>query len=99
VYPDTCFVYQRNKKWVTFSGFSAASMSPYNRDLIVGSGGTDGYVWKILQNDVYNDDGAAIAATWISKDFMFSPNGRDWATGEKIVNEVWLDTEVSSSTY
>ncbi len=99
IYPDTCLVYQRNKKWVTFSGFSAASIAPYNRDLIIGSGGTDGYVWKMLQNDVYNDDGSAIASTWISKDFMFAPNGRDWAVGEKSINEVWLDTEFSSSTY
>lgn len=98
-YPDTCLVRQRNGKWVTFTGFSAASMAPFNRDLIVGSGATDGYVWKILQNDVYNDDGAAIASTWISKDFMFSPNGRDWAVGAKAVNEIWLDTEFSSSTY
>jgi len=99
IYPDTCLVYQRNKKWTTFTGFSAASMTPFNRDLIVGSGGTDSYVWKILQDDVYNDDGSAIAATWISKDFMFAPNGRDWAVGPKAINEVWLDAEVSSSTY
>lgn len=99
VYPDTCFVYQRNHKWVTFSGFSAASMAPFNRDLIVGSGGTDSYVWKILQDSVYNDDGSAIAATWISKDFMYAPNGRDWAVGSKVLNEVWLDVQQSSSTY
>lgn len=98
-YPDRCLIRQRNGKWVTASGFSAASMTRFNNDLVVGDGSTASRVWKIFQDDVYNDDGAAIASEWISKDFMFAPNGLDWPTGQKSINEIWLDARASSSTY
>ena len=95
---DRCLVWQKNKKWVEWVGPSVGSMGYYDNNLIVGDGGTDSYVWKIMQQDVYNDDGAVISSTWTGKDFMFAPKGRDWATGEKIISEVWIDAGVSTGT-
>lgn len=95
---DRCLIWQKNKKWVEWVGPSVGSMGYFDNNLVVGDGGTDSYVWKIMQQDVYNDDGEVISSTWTGKDFMFAPNGLDWATGEKIINEVWIDAGFSTAT-
>lgn len=94
---DTCLVYQKNGKWTKLTGPKYASLLLFGSDLLAG-GADSGYLWKLAQEGVYNDDGAAISAFWTGKDFMFGPNGRDWATGEKSLSEFWVDADVSSRT-
>lgn len=92
----SCLLYQRNGKFVTVDGPGYISLLDFGDYAVAGS--STGYVWKILVDGLYNDDGAAIESTWVSKDFMFAPNGRDWAVGQKSFNELWIDASVSSGT-
>ncbi len=95
---DVCLVLQRNGKWTKLTGPKIAAMTVFDGTLYGGSA-ADTRVWRMMQDGVYNYDGDAIAAYWVSKDFMFAPNGRDWATGEKTLNEVWVDAVSSTQTY
>ena len=95
---DDGLIYKKNKKWVELTGPSYTSMLKMGDDLLAG-GASTGTIWKIMREGVYNDDGVAIAASWVSKDFMFKPNVEDWSTGEKVLNEIWVDAaSVSGST-
>ena len=53
--------------WATTTTISAAGM--YNYQMVTGDGGVSGKVWKILQPNVYTDDGAPINSQWVSEDF------------------------------
>lgn len=91
---DKCLVLQKNNEWVYWVGPSLASMERFNEQLIAGDGSTSGKVWELLQDDVYQDDGDAIDAYWVSKDFSL-----DRPFQEKILHEVWIDAaRVSAST-
>lgn len=91
--PDTCFVRQKNNKWVTWEGPSVGAMGLYNNNLIVGDGSTDSKVWKIMQPGVYTYDGTAIDSEWVSADYT---NGA--AFNEKILREMWVDAEAVSGS-
>lgn len=92
----TCLLYQRNNKFVAISGPSYNALLDFGDYAIAGS--STGYVWKIMVDDLYNDDGQAIESTWVSKDFMMAPNGRDWAVSQKVWKEFWIDAASSSGT-
>lgn len=90
---DKVLVWQRNKKWMKFAGPSYASMAVFDNNVVAGTGGTDGAVWKTLQPGVYRDDTAAIAAYWVSKDFNWqAPNQR------KALEQVWVDAQPETAT-
>ena len=61
---DLILVLQKNNKWTTFSGPKIRAMATFDNDLVAGSANTDSYVWKMMQKDVYSDDGSAIEASW-----------------------------------
>ena len=66
--PDTCLLRQKTGKWVEWTGPSVSAMGLYSDQMIAGDGGGSGYVWEILQPNIYSDDGAAINAQWIGAD-------------------------------
>lgn len=91
---DKCLILQKNNKFIWWSGAAPASMGIFDSNLIVGDAAGGGYVWKIMQNGVYQDDGAAINAYWTSKQFTL-----DRPFQQKILHETWIDAApVSSST-
>jgi hypothetical protein len=93
---DACLVFQKNGKWVKWTGPSIGAMGLYNTDLVMGSAGTDSYVWKVMQPGVLSDDGAAINSYWISKDFTDGI-----VFNNKVLHEFWIDaqsTAVSTMT-
>ena len=94
---DQCWIYQRNHKWVPSQGKNISALDLFDGTLY-GGNADDPSVYKMMQKDVYSDDGSAVSSYWVSKDFMFAPNGRDWATGEKVLNQVWVDAGFSTST-
>lgn len=94
---SSCLVHQKNGRWATLDGPKYGALGRFGAQLLAG-GADEGQVWKIMQDDVYNDAGAPIASEWISKDFMFAPNGRDWPTGEKSLTEIWLESNLSTGT-
>ena len=94
---DTCLIYQRNKKWTKLSDLAISALNVFDGALY-GGNGSGSEVWKLMQDGLYNFDGAAISSYWISKDFMFAPSGKDWPTGEKVLNELWLDANFSTGT-
>lgn len=83
---DAVLVYQRNKKWTVFDGPSYSAFTIFNNEPIAGDGGTGGYIWKILQDDLYNDDGTAINAYWNTPDFTMDMPGQ-----QKDLTKVWID--------
>jgi len=94
---DKCLVYQRNGKWTTLVGPAISSLDTFDGTLYAGDA-LSGKVWKLMQEGVYNYDGDPIAWHWVTKDFMFAPNGQDWAVGEKVFKEFWLDANFSTGT-
>lgn len=96
--PDTCLIRQKNGKWVQWDiDSTVGALGLYNNEIIAADGGTSSDVWEILQDGIYQDDGAAIAASWITADFtggvVFNP---------KTYYGVWMDlapVTVSSFTY
>lgn len=88
---DGCLVLQKNQKWTKWTGPAIGAMGTYDNDLVVGDGNTDSYVWKVMQDDVYQDDGAAISAYWVTKDFFW---GDPFA--EKALHEMWVDAAYTS---
>lgn len=83
---DGCLVYQKNNRWTKWTGPGVYSMGQFNNGLIVGSTETASYVWKIMQDGVYQDDGAPILAYWKSKQFTLE---RPYQ--QKILHEIWVD--------
>lgn len=83
---DGCIVFMQNGKWTRWTGVSPGAMTLYNTDLIVGSGDTDSNVYKIMQPNVYDDAGSAIAAYWVTKDFVFGSPYEN-----KALTEMWID--------
>lgn len=85
--PDTCLLRQKNGKWVQWSnGGTIGAMGVYNNNIIAADGGTTSKIWEILQPNVYNDDGSAINAYWVSEDYT---NGMIF--NNKILHEMWVD--------
>ena len=88
---DLCAVYQRNKKWTLFDGPSYYSIGLYNKIPTAGSGNGDGYLWNIMRPDLYSDDGAAISAYWITKDFSLGA-----PFNVKTLYEIWTDAKYNT---
>lgn len=91
---DRCLILQKNNKFIYWTGAAPASMGLFDSNLIVGDASGTGYVWKIMQDNVYQDDGAAINGYWTSKQFTL-----DRPFQQKILHESWIDaTPISSTT-
>lgn len=90
---DTCFIQQRDREWVTMGGLFHGALTSFNSELYGGSAKTDGAAWRLFRDGVYNDAGQAIDARWISSDFMFGD-----PVGRKVVDEIWIDAQPSSTT-
>jgi hypothetical protein len=90
---DTCLVQQRGGDWVRFTGLTAAALTLFDNELVGGSGSSDGEVWRLLQDDVYNDNGTAIDAYWVSPDMIFGN-----PVAEKVLTEIWIDAAPSTGT-
>lgn len=86
VRPDTCLIYQKNQKWVTWTGPSIGAMGQYNYNLVAADGNTSSKIWSIMQDGVYNDDGVAIDADWRSPDFTLG-----LIFNKKVLHEMWVD--------
>lgn len=94
---DSCLIWQRNKKWIPFTGPRISALDVFDRELYGGQ--ADGVkVYKMMKDNVYSDDSMPINSWWTTKDFMFGPNGRDWPVGEKTFTEIWLEAAPSSGT-
>lgn len=89
---DKCLMLQRNNKWIPWVGPAPGAMGLFNNNLVVGDGGTNSYVWKIMQDNIYQDDGSAINSYWTTKDFTY-----DKPFQQKILHELWLDSIYQSS--
>lgn len=85
---DLCLVWQKNKKWIPFSGQSWGALARFNNYAIAGDGSTASKVWKILDPMYLNDDGVAINAYWETKDFDYAlPNQI------KVPMKLWLEAD------
>ena len=93
---DVVFVWQKNKKWTMFTGPSYYSMAVYDNNAIAGSSGNDSYVFKTMQKDVYSDDGEAIRASWITKDFYGEPLSHQYSY--KQLNNLWVEASYVSGS-
>lgn len=67
---DTGLVYDRNGAWTKYTGLPVYSATLYRNKPYFGSN-LGGYVYRFQVDGVYSDDGAAINAYWISKEFDF----------------------------
>src|SRR3990167_6960551 len=90
---DTVLVLQKNDKWTMFTGPSYSSLALYNNEVYAGDSSTNSYIWKTLQKDIYNDDGAAIKSKWITKDYMANE-----PTKFKSLYDIWVETSYSTNT-
>ena len=68
-------------------------MGIYDNTLYAGDGSSNSYAWKILQNNIYNDDGDAISSEWTTKDFTF-----DAPAKFKVFSDLWLEADSSTGT-
>lgn len=83
---DKCIMLQKNNEWIFWAGPIPSAMGRYNDQLLVGDGSSNSYVWKIMQDGVYQDDGSPINAYWVSRDFTL-----DKPFQQKILHETWID--------
>ena len=90
---DTTLVWQKNKKWTVFNGPSYGAMAVFDNNIHAGDASTNSYVWKIMQPNVYTDDGAGIASKWVTKDFGFGE-----AIQYKSLSDIWIEAQTSSDT-
>lgn len=90
---DSCFVYMRNNKWSLFNGPSIAALSPFNFRLLGASGNLDSKTWYLMQDNIYDDDGATINAYWKTKHFI---QGSPFDT--KTYYEIWTDNKYNSGS-
>lgn len=67
---DTILVNDINGAWVKYTGLEPAAAVIYKGEPHFGQA-TDGYIWRYQIDNVYNDNGEAIHAKWVSKDFDF----------------------------
>jgi hypothetical protein len=92
---DTCLIRQKTGKWVQWNnGGTIGAMGLYNNQMVAADGGKTSNVWYIMQPGVYQDDGNAISADWISEDYT-----EDLIFNTKILHEMWVDaTPIQASS-
>jgi len=81
-------VYQTNDKWTIFDGQLFSSMAMFDRYPVAAEATTDSKLLRLYDEGVYSDNGQAIDAWWISKDFIFDlPNQR------KIIRRFYMESQ------
>jgi hypothetical protein len=91
---DLCLVWQKNKKWVPFSGQSWGALARFSNYPIAGDGSTGSKIWKVLDPTYLNDDGVAINAYWVSKDFDY-----DKPNQVKVPMKVWFEADALPTSF
>jgi hypothetical protein len=89
---DLVLVLQKHKRWTFFNGPSYYSMGSYDDNLLAGDSSSNSKVWKTMRPGIFNDDGAAIRSTWITKDFSSGFSAFQAGTyRNKSLNDLWLE--------